>query len=226
MSSPSTSTTSAGQEVIIPKDDTTSLSAAQIASLPSLIKETTVPAPLVSLDTLPDDGLHPGSPWVKASAYLFTQFPLATRHFETPEGSCPMTYMSFSLQDNEPYIFGTVAKDKPIYAHPLHSSPVQLTSYNDIVKHRTDLPKLCQDYPFNHLVNLALIAINDPGLFADVHRYRQRGAKAEALNTKKEILSDFKHWYKAADDHAKDDYSIYDDNVAAPLNSFKDFFSC
>ena len=226
ISSPSTPTTSTRQEAVISKDDTTSLSATQIMSLPSLIEETMVPAPLVSLDTPPDDGFHPGSPWVRASTYLFTQFPLATRHFETPEGSCPMTYIYLSLQDSKPYIFGTVAKDKPIYAHPLHLSPVQLTNYKDIIKHRADLPKLHQDYPFNYLVNLALIAINDPGLFADIHHYRQRGAKAKALNVKKEILSNFKCWYKAANDRAKDNYSIYDDDVAAPLNSFKEFFSC
>jgi hypothetical protein len=43
---------------------------------------------------------------------------------------------------------------------------------------------------------MALISINDPGVFADVYRYHHLEDKQRILDTKKYALQSFHRWYK------------------------------
>jgi hypothetical protein len=60
---------------------------------------------------------------------------------------------------------------------------------------RKDLTQLRDDYPFSHLIQMALISINDPGVFADIYRYRHLEDEQGALDVEKRGLRTFSQWY-------------------------------
>jgi hypothetical protein len=54
-----------------------------------------------------------------------------------------------------------------------------------LVDDRKDLTQLHDDYPFSHLIQMALISINDLGVFTDVYRYRHLEDEQVALDMEK-----------------------------------------
>jgi hypothetical protein len=75
-----------------------------------------------------------------------------------------------------------------------------MTLGNASVHARKDLTQLRDDYPFSHIIQMALISINDPGVFADVYHYRHLEDKQRILDTKKCGLQSFHRWYEDNND--------------------------
>jgi hypothetical protein len=148
------------------------LSPKQIAALPEFFK-TALPD---VIPTTPEEkettkgSLHPGEPWVHVDAYSFDLLPLHAHHFTTEEGFRPLPFIRFAVQDKEPYILGTAGCGEPVHQHILISYPCRV-GHNALVNDWKDLTQLQDDYPFSHLIQMALISINDPGVFVDIYRY-------------------------------------------------------
>src|SRR5579863_8008370 len=153
-----------------PPNHLSTLTTQEVKSLPDIIDQSHSPRSFPEQETRStNDDLHPGCPWVKANAYSFHTLPLVTRHFETQSGNRPLPFVQFRLKDNEPFIFGTEGDAKEVYEHPLISEPSRVGRNYSNINPCEDLYKLKVDYPFNHLVQLAFIAIGDPGVMADIY---------------------------------------------------------
>ena len=88
--------------------NTSALSAEEVSALVDLVEEATAPGFYVGPPSpTEDDSLHPGSPWVKASAYSFDILPLIMCHFATENSYRPLPFVRFGLMEEELYIFGT-----------------------------------------------------------------------------------------------------------------------
>ena len=139
--------------------------------------------------------LYPGEPWVRADVYTLNCFPLHARHFNTEEGFRPLSFVRFIIQDEEPYVLGAAGKGEKVYRHLLYSYRFPMTSEDASIDNRKDLPQLRDDYPFAHLIEMSLISINDPGVFADVYRYRHLVDQQRILDIRKRGLRSFHTWY-------------------------------
>jgi hypothetical protein len=78
-----------------------------------------------------------------------------------------------------------------VYQHLLISYPYWLMGHNVSVHDRKDLTQLWDDYPFSHLIQMALISINDPGVFADVYWYHHLEDEQMSLDMEKRALCIF-----------------------------------
>ena len=127
--------------------------------------------------------------------------------------------------DEEPYIFRMAGKDEVVYQHQLFSKPCKVYQKYKPVNPCNDLIKLCTDYPFNHLVQLALLAIGDPGVIADVFWHCKFFQLIKALNEKKAIFRLFKWWYDDTRDKANESYAYDDPDVSQVYQSFKTHYT-
>ena len=127
--------------------------------------------------------------------------------------------------EEEPYIFGTAGKGEVIHQHLLYAEPCKLYQKYKPVHPCNDLIKLCTDYPFNHLVQLGLLAIGDPGVIANIFRYRKFYQLIKTLNKKKGVFRSFKCWYDSVQDEANETYALEDPDMNEAYNSFKTHYA-
>jgi hypothetical protein len=96
--------------------------------------------------------------------------------------------MQYALMDKEPMLLGTNRKDGEVYREYLQATPMP-----DMQLHaRVDdlaLNELYTDYPFNWMQQLTLFHLEDTGILADVHHYRQSYLKLKLLKNENEHLS-------------------------------------
>ena len=127
--------------------------------------------------------------------------------------------------EEEPYIFGTASKGEVIYQYPLFTEPCKSYQKYKPIHPCDDLIKLCTDYPFNHLVQLGLLAIGDPGVIADVFHYWKFYQLIKTLNKKKGVFRSFKCWYNSARDEANETYALEDPDMNEAYALFKTHYA-
>src|SRR5579863_9798513 len=120
-------------------------------------------------------------------------------------------------------MFGTEGSGKEVYEHPLISEPSCIGHNYSNIDLREDLFKLKVDYPFNHLVQLALIAIGDPGVMADVYRLKYFKHRFQELQVQHSTMREFRNWYRQAWDASHETYALLPntDNI---YQSFCNFY--
>ena len=127
--------------------------------------------------------------------------------------------------EEEPYIFGTTGKGEVVHQHVLLAEACKSYQKYKPVNPCDDLIKLRTDYPFNHLVQLGLLAIGDPGVIADVYRYCKFYQLIKTLNEKKAVFRSFKRWYDTARDKANESYALEEPDVNEAYKSFKTHYA-
>ena len=127
--------------------------------------------------------------------------------------------------EEEPYIFSTASKGEVVHQHLLFAEPCKSYQKYKPIHPCDNLIKLCIDYPFNHLVQLGLLAIGNPGVIANVFCYQKFYQLIKTLNEKKSVFRSFKRWYDSARDKANETYALEDPDVNEAYTSFKTHYA-
>ena len=119
----------------------------------------------------------PNPPWFKRPNSSSILKVIATdennQEFELP-------YLQYCLSDGKPVILETTKQDGPVYEGDLAALPACGVPDNPLIDD-TDLEELYLDHPFNWAINIAIFRLGDPGVMADVYRFRASYAKLKAL---------------------------------------------
>ena len=117
-----------------------------------------------------DDPTHPGIGWALFDAGNTGHYPLVfLNEQDQPEIA---KYICFRTVDEETHLVGTRGKGEAEYATPLHAKAYPSPNFNRRGVKDTDLNIFHPAHTSRLLVDTALVALRDPGVLADVHRFR------------------------------------------------------
>lgn len=130
----------------------------------------------------PSPDPHSGGHWIEYSANT----PHPPFEIEEEGEIKRLAYVQYGLDGDEPVYMGTNGKRQTIYARRLYALPH--TYIHDPPVDDGDLTLLLEDYPFNPSIQIALFAIGDPTLLADVYRFRSMENKLAGLRRAQDHL--------------------------------------
>ena len=117
-----------------------------------------------------DDPTHPGVGWALFDAGNTGHYPLVfLNEQDQPEVA---KYICFRTVDEETHLVGTWGKGEAEYATPLYAKAYPSPNFNRCGVKDTDLNIFHPAHTSRLLVDTALVALRDPGVLADVHRFR------------------------------------------------------
>ena len=117
-----------------------------------------------------DDPTHPGVGWALFDAGNTSHYPLVfLNEQDQPEIA---KYICFRTVDEETHLVGTRGKGEAEYATPLYAKAYPSPNFNCHGVKDTDLNIFHPAHTSRLLVDTALVALRDPGVLADVHRFR------------------------------------------------------
>jgi len=141
-------------------------------------------APLASELDNPD---HPGEGWALYSSDP-NHYPLT---FLNEQGHMELAkYISYRDIGNEIQLVGVRKKGDPEYSIPLHSRACPSSNINWPGLRNTDLSIFSPDSPSIDYVNHSLLELNDAGVIADVHRFREYTARRKQIARAREELEE------------------------------------
>ncbi|KAF8496375.1 hypothetical protein F5888DRAFT_1804070 [Russula emetica] len=127
----------------------------------------------------------PGPPWFpKAEAPLLPKI-VANG---PGRGEIELPFLRYALIDEEPMILGTTGHEQEVYGEKLLAGQAPIPSIPLHIDD-TQLDSLYEDHPFNWAINFALFRLSDPGVLADVHRYRTAFLRLKGLKHKNDRLT-------------------------------------
>ena len=98
-----------------------------------------------------------------------------------------LSYLRYCLSNGEPVILGTTERDGPVYEGNLAALPARGVLDDPLIDN-TDLKELYLDYPFNWAINIAIFRLGDPGVMANMYRFRASYTKLKALKNENERI--------------------------------------
>ena len=117
-----------------------------------------------------EDPAHPGIGWALFDAGNTGHYPLIFLNKQSqPEIA---KYICFRTVDEETHLVGTRGKGEAEYATPLHAKAYPSPNFNRCGVKDTDLNIFHPAHTSRLLVDTALVALKDPGVLADIHRFR------------------------------------------------------
>ena len=117
-----------------------------------------------------DDPTHPGVGWALFNAGNTGHYPLIfLNEQDQPEIA---KYICFRTVDEETYLVGTQGKGEAEYATLLYAKAYPSPNFNHRGVKDTDLNIFHPAHTSHLLVDTALVAPRDPGVLADIHRFR------------------------------------------------------
>ena len=117
-----------------------------------------------------DNPTHPGVGWALFDAGNVGYYPLIfLNEQDQPEVA---KYICFRTVDEETHLVGTWGKGKAEYATPLYAKAYPSPNFNRCGVKDTDLNIFHPAHTSRLLVDTALISLRDPGVLADVYRFR------------------------------------------------------
>jgi len=117
-----------------------------------------------------DDPDHPGEGWALYSSDP-NHYPLT---FLNEQGYMELAkYITYRDVGNETQLVGVRKKGDPEYSIPLHSKACPSPNINGPGLRDTDLSIFSPDSPSIDYVNHSLLQLNNAGVIADVHRFRE-----------------------------------------------------
>ena len=117
-----------------------------------------------------DNPAHPGVGWALFDTGNTGHYPLV---FLNKQDQPEVTkYICFRTVDEEMHLVSTWGKGKAEYTTPLHAKAYPFPNFNHHGVKDTDLNIFHPAHTSHLLVNTALVALRDPGVLADVHRFR------------------------------------------------------
>ena len=123
-----------------------------------------------SLSTKLDDPTHPGIGWALFDAGNTGHYPLVfLNERDQPEIA---KYICFRTVNEETHLVGTRGKDEAEYATLLYAKAYPSPNFNRRGVKDTDLNIFHPAHTSCLLVDTALVALRDPGVLANIHRFR------------------------------------------------------
>ena len=117
-----------------------------------------------------DDPTHPGVRWALFDAGNVGHYPLVfLNEQDQPEVA---KYICFRTVDEETHLVGTRGKGEAEYATLLHAKAYPSPNFNRCGVKDTNLNIFHPAHTSRLLVDTALVALRDPGVLADIHRFR------------------------------------------------------
>ena len=117
-----------------------------------------------------DDPAHPGIRWALFDAGNAGHYPLVfLNEQDQPEVA---KYICFRTVNKETHLVGTRGKGEAKYATPLYAKAYPSPNFNRRGVKDTDLNIFHPAHTSRFLVNAALVNLKDPGVLADIHRFR------------------------------------------------------
>ena len=117
-----------------------------------------------------DNPTHPGIGWALFDAGNTGHYPLIfLNEQDQPEVA---KYICFRTVNEETHLVGTWGKGEAEYATPLYAKAYPSPNFNHCGAKDTDLNIFHPAHTSRLLVDTALIALRDPGVLADIHRFR------------------------------------------------------
>ena len=117
-----------------------------------------------------DDPTHPGVGWALFDAGNPGHYPIVfINERSQPEIA---KYICFRTVEEETHLIGTRGKGEAEYATPLHARAYPSPNFNRRGVKDTDLNLFHPAHTSRLLVDTALVALRDPGVLADVYRFR------------------------------------------------------
>ena len=117
-----------------------------------------------------EDPTHPGEGWALFDAGNPGHYPLVFLNEENqPEVA---KYICFHTTEEETHLVGTQGKGEAKYATPLHVKAYPSPNFNRRRVKDTNLNIFHPAHLSRLMVDTALVSLKDPGVLADVHRFR------------------------------------------------------
>ena len=117
-----------------------------------------------------NDPTYPGEGWALFNAGNPGHYPLT---FVNDEGEPEVAkYICFCSMEEDTYLVGTMGKNEKEYATPLQAKAYPSPNYNRRGVKDTDLNLFHPTHLSHLMVDTALVSLRDPGILADVHRFR------------------------------------------------------
>jgi len=134
-----------------------------------------------------DDLDHPGEGWALYSSDP-NHYPLT---FLNEQGHMELAkYITYRDVGNEMQLVRVRKKGNPEYSIPLHSKACPSPNLNGPGLHDTDLSIFSPNSPSIDYVNHSLLQLNDTGVIADVHRFREYTTCRKQIARVKEELEE------------------------------------
>jgi len=134
-----------------------------------------------------NDPDHPGKGWALYSSDP-NHDPLT---FLNEQGHMELAkYITYRDVGNETQLVGVRKKGDPEYSIPLHSKACPSPNLSGPGLRDTDLSIFSPDSPSIDYVNHSLLQLNDAGVIADVHRFREYTARRKQIARVKEELEE------------------------------------
>ena len=122
------------------------------------------------LSTELEDPTHPGVGWALFDTSNTGHYPLIfLNKQDQPEVA---KYICFRTVDKETHLVGTQGKGEAKYATPLYAKAYPSPNFNHCGVKDTDLNIFHPAHTSCLLVDTALVSLRDPGVLANVHRFR------------------------------------------------------
>jgi hypothetical protein len=116
------------------------------------------------------DANHPGDGWEKYDASNPRQYPLIfINELSQAEAA---TYVSLQAKGDETRLLGTRKKGATVYSLSLHARPFPSPNFTRPGPKDTDHTIFHPSHTALERIDDAIVALGDPGVVADVHRYR------------------------------------------------------
>ena len=117
-----------------------------------------------------EDPTHPGVGWALFDAGNTGHYPLVfLNEQDQPEVA---KYICFRTVNEEIYLVGTRGKGEAEYATPLYAKAYPSPNFNRCGVKDTDLNIFHPTHTSHLLIDTTLVALRDPGVLADIHRFR------------------------------------------------------
>ena len=117
-----------------------------------------------------DNTTHPGAGWALFDAGNTGHYPLIfLNEQDQPEIA---KYICFRTVDEETHLVSTQGKGEAKYTTPLYAKAYLSPNFNCHGVKDTDLNIFHPTHTSHLLVDTALVALRDPGVLADIHRFR------------------------------------------------------
>jgi hypothetical protein len=132
---------------------------------------------------------HPGDGWQKYDASNTRMYPLV---FVNEQGLAEAaTYISLQAKGDETRLLGTRKKNATVYSMPLHARPFPSPNFTRPGPKDTDHSIFHPSHTALERVDDAVVDLGDPGVIADVHRYRSYVNQLEGFKRRRtEIEND------------------------------------
>jgi len=146
------------------------------------ISLSSTPSPIPNIPQLTeqlDDPNHPGARWSKYDHSDVWQYPLVfLNEYGQDEVAC---YITFRQVGVDTHLVGTCKHSDPEYSIPLHARTHPAPNFNRPRVKDYDLNIFHPSSTSRLLINNAIIDLKDPGVVADVYRYRAHQSELEVV---------------------------------------------